>query len=88
MGQKFLPSKSLKPEEYFTYLRFSHMSRRSKVIVLQSSKMPPFLGFLSIHHIYTISSSQIRPVLVFSRPHIAGLDRIYPVGENRAPDRI
>ena len=52
MGQKFLPSKSLEPEDYFTYLQFSHISRRSKVIVLQSSKIPPFLGFLSIHHIY------------------------------------
>ena len=50
MGQKFLSSESLKPEDYFTYLRFSHISRTSKVIVLQSSKTPPFPGFPQIHH--------------------------------------
>ena len=49
MGQKFLPSKSLESEEYFTYLRFSHISRRSKVIVVQSSKTLPFPGFPTIH---------------------------------------
>ena len=36
------------------YVLIYHISRRSKVIDCQSSKTPPFVGFLSIHHIYML----------------------------------